>query len=126
MFKSLFTGTAVTSGSNSANPTVTGGSVTNGITGGAHTHKSVSYRNNLVATGTNHTRMYSHDATTQDGVYNTNSTTHTHNLPAHSHTVSGTHTHSVTASGTISTEGSSGTNANIPNYKSVYIWGRIA
>ena len=121
-----FTGTEVTSGTNSANPSVTGGAVTGGITGGSHRHASVKYRNNVVGSGTVHTRIVGQGDATFNGTYYTDYTTHTHDLPAHTHTVSGSHTHKVTASGTISTEGSSGTSANIPNYKSVYIWERTA
>lgn len=39
--------------------------------------------------------------------------------------ISTNHTHNVTATGTNSTEGTSGTNKNVPNYKSVYMWERI-
>lgn len=38
----------------------------------------------------------------------------------------GSHTHTFTPSGTISTEGSSGTNANMPAYRTVYIYRRTA
>ncbi len=40
-------------------------------------------------------------------------------------TISANHTHSVTAAGTISEEGSAATNANLPSYKNVYTWERI-
>lgn len=40
-------------------------------------------------------------------------------------TISANHTHSVTAKGTISEEGSAATNANLPSYKNVYTWERI-
>lgn len=36
------------------------------------------------------------------------------------------HVHSVTASGTVDSKGSSGTNKNLPKYKNVYMWERTA
>lgn len=51
----------------------------------------------------------------------------------HSHTYSGTtssqdlaHTHTVSVSGTTASTGSSGTNANLPPYITVYMWKRTA
>lgn len=62
---------------------------------------------------------------------------HTHSQVAHTHSVGDNlsnhthdmkHTHSVTAAGTVGYAGTSGntTNANLPNYKNVYMWERTA
>ena len=66
-------------------PTVNGGGITNGITGGSHNHQVPNYQGNGATNGwclenVNKKWNYNHS---------TNSTTHTHNLPAHTHSVSG-------------------------------------
>lgn len=40
--------------------------------------------------------------------------------------ITANHVHSVTASGTVGSKGSSGTNKNLPKYKNVYMWERTA
>lgn len=46
--------------------------------------------------------------------------------PQNTGTVSANHVHSVTAAGTVGSKGSSGTNKNLPKYKNVYMWERTA
>lgn len=65
-------------------PTVSGGGVTSGITGGSHHHTI--YRAQVAANGSG--RLIPDASSSANGV-NTTDTTHTHDLPDHSHAVSG-------------------------------------
>lgn len=126
-----FTGTAVTSGNQSANhthsiPAMTG----TAVSAGAHTHDI--YYKKVAASGT--ATQSNATASNNGGSWQSSSNgahTHTVNIPANTYNTgnnSTNHTHSVTAAGTNSYVGTDGNtvNANIPNYKSVYIWERTA
>lgn len=125
--------------------TFTGSQVTSGGASVAHTHTVPAQKNLQTATGGTHNHALKSN-TVHYGGSGINLSTggvgfggysstpngdgshyHTFEIPA---IVTGGdnngHTHAVTAAGTNSTEGSSGTNANIPNYKNVYIWERTA
>lgn len=108
-----FTGTAVNTGDNSVK----------------HTHSTPNHTHNIKTASPNNTGSFS---TSQVEFGKPTGTTYT-NDNMFSSSGGGTsgdnsvaHKHSVTAKGTNSTEGSRATNANIPNYKSVYIWERTA
>ena len=66
------------------NPTVSGGGVASGITGGSHHHTT--YRSETAASGSN--RYIPVVSPSEHGI-DTNDTTHTHDLPDHAHAVSG-------------------------------------
>lgn len=71
--------------------TVTGGAVTNGITGGSHSHKM---QIKVEAGGGSVAPRPSSSAGTT--TYSTDAATHTHNLPSHTHTVTRTTNAAVT------------------------------
>lgn len=95
-------------------PSVSGGAVSSGITGGSHLHKL--HRTKNIASGSNILGI-SNSGTAGDT--QTLTSEHTHNLPAHSHTVSG---------GAVSqNDGANAAQAhnNMPPYKAAYCWHRI-
>ena len=127
---------SITSGAGSAHShgkgtlAVSGGATEDAITGGAHTH-DVGYRS-VYSGGSNYSALTTAGTATATASAAAKSNTHKHNLPAHSHTVSGStanesaHTHSV--SGNTDYAGTSGnaTGANMPPYLAVYVWQRTA
>lgn len=134
------------------NPTVaSSGAITNGISGGSHQHQIGNTQTSAAfvgmygtTTGLSRRRVASNASGTGNAavpgqdwntnvnfirVENTNATTHTHNLPNHTHTLSGgsiannskatadqAHTHTFT--------GTDATVPTIPPYLAVYVWKR--
>lgn len=101
------------------------GKVTNGITGGSHTH-TANYRsvyngnsNYSAITGSGAT------ATTTNAIVSSGS--HTHDLPNHTHTISGS-VSNVSASAALDAHnhGDTGSASNLPPYLVVYMWQRTA
>lgn len=161
-----FSGSQVKSGNQSVNHThsipalsgsATGGAVKNGITGGSHSHDIVygSYIHDIVYGSHIHDIVYTTDAapgfgkprlagldktkTTNDFIvtdFTVSSSTHTHNLPSHTHSVttkastsgkqSASHTHTVTAAGTNSNTGGGKSHSNLQPYITCYIFKRTA
>lgn len=145
-----FTGSAVTSGNQSALHThsiniTSGKQSANHVheysattsSNGAHTHSyGTSKSGSLAANGTNHGTAHNASG------YNTSSNgAHTHTISGttagisanHSHVVNGTsgtdsanHTHSVTAKGTNSSTGSGSAHTNLQPYITCYMWKRTA
>lgn len=111
-------------------PTVNGGGVTNGITGGSHSHRVDNYNNKGSATGwtlENVQKKHAYD-------HSTEASTHTHNLPAHTHSVSGGAVQNMSgSSGQASGNTANNTAANAssahenrPPYIAVAMWQRTA
>ena len=69
---------------------VTGGAVTDGITGGSHTHKYRGYRMCAQTNTGNKVMAGGYYASDPEDTSSIVASTHTHNLPAHSHTCSRT------------------------------------
>ena len=132
--KDLLTDAQIAHGHSFTQPTVSGGAVTNGITGGSHTHNQQGWYGVTAGGGGEVKQCRARTKITTDASdTGTNiASTHTHNLPSHSHTVSGgavanlsgasstrtTHTHTFT-----------GTAASINVMQAstaVYIWHRTA
>lgn len=118
--------------------TVTKGGITNGITGGSHTHnlKYGGLRYSSVASG-----AYDIGGGEKEASETTVASTHTHNLPDHSHTVTrttnvGVSDHAATACSrstdvavTVNNNTASNASAaheNMPPYLAVYTWKRVA
>jgi hypothetical protein len=100
-------------------PTVSGGAVTSGITGGAHTHP-VLYRSDASVGGSRDRLGQTSDHKGSRGGAAT-STSHTHNLPAHTHSVSGG---AVGAVSGLPTGQSTGDSGNLQPYIVVNRWHR--
>lgn len=124
---------------------VTGGAVTNGITGGSHTHALQVYNaqwynavfTSIYAGGTGRGGFNYNESQTQQS--RITSTTHTHNLPSHTHTVTRTTDAAVknnTAAAASQAHGHgftnptfSGTQATISHlqpYITCYMWKRVS
>ena len=114
------------------NPTysVTGGAVTNGITGGSHSHTSKGWAKVTDGSGSYVTLGGAGQQTT----YSTNASTHTHNLPAHTHTVTVASNGAVikasaanaTASHTHTFTGTQATISHLQPYITVYMYKRVS
>ena len=119
--------------------TVTGGAVTNGITGGSHSHTSKGWAKVTDGSGSYVTLGGAGKSTD----YSTNAATHTHNLPSHSHTVTRSTNAAVTkftgsTSNNTATAASSGhshgftdptfsgTISHLQPYITCYMWKRVA
>lgn len=109
-------------------PTVSGGAVTNGITGGEHYHgvRSTAPSQRIwFATTITDSRYRALETSgtpsiTDNSVYSTKPQTHTHNLPAHTHSVSG---------GAVQTNNGANANQahnNLQPYITCYMWKRTA
>lgn len=133
-----FTGSAVTSGTQSANHTHTF-SATSGSSGAhGHTAKFISITQNKGAAGTtyeNFTITNNWNTIKNEGDYDGYGygTLTIPSAGAHTHSVSGTtgansanHTHSVTAKGTNSSTGSGNAHSIMNPYLAVYMWKRTA
>ena len=111
----------------------TGGAITNGITGGSHSH-GVGYSSDA-ASGSGRPRLAGTDKTNTayDVIV---SSTHTHNLPSHTHSVTtnasntgwqtANHVHAVTAAGTNTNTGGGESHSNLQPYITCYIFKRTA
>lgn len=100
-------------------PTVSSsGAITNGISGGGHTHAVKIHNNNT--TGGSGARIGASSDTATVAAIASNTGTHTHNLP--------NHTHTLTGGGVANHTGADAAQAhnNMPPYKNVYIWERTA
>lgn len=97
------------------------GTQTSTSTDGSHTHLLTSYNNaGSRWLGNNSTTHHSNwGVGTDDQSVAASSAYYTQSTGS-------THSHSFTATGTISTEGSSGTNANMPAYRTVFMYRRTA
>lgn len=95
------------------------------ITGGSHSH-ALSGNNKTVQSGSSYMRpkTYSTSESTVSG-YTTSSTTHTHSVPAHAHTLTGGG-YSVGAVNGLPTGQTTGDQGNMPPYLVVYVWKRTA
>ena len=102
-------------------PTVNGGAITNGITGGSHKH-SINYVGNGSTGGG--AWMLTTNGTNSNGSLE-QAATHTHSLPAHTHTVSGGKVSDKAAFAT-EIKGSGSAHNNMPPYLAVYMWKRTA
>ena len=103
-----FTGTAVTSENNSANPSVTVK---------AHNHTSCWTTVNNVQGGNRTVPWMYNDGDFTNAAFSGGS---------HAATVSGTHTHTVTAAGTNANAGGGNAFSIMPPYTPVYMWRRTA
>ena len=130
-----FTGSAVTSSGPSANPTYKfTGTKTATEAAGSHSHNMTNYNGAVLYSQTN--GQGSSPGFTYSWAYNTTYVLKTASAPNHQHnfTPSGTiaisgntsHTHSLTAKGTNSTEGVSATGKNMPPYLTVYMYKRTS
>lgn len=102
-------------------PTVNGGAGTGAISGGAHGH-TANYRS--IYNGSSNYSAVSGaggTSTTTGAIVNT-SGSHTHNLPAHTHSVSGGAVGAVTGGAKAATSAHN----NMPPYLAVYVWQRTA
>ena len=104
---------------NFTQPTVNGGAVTDGITGGSHSHY-LNYFSKTVAKGTAYDRPAGTTSSGTANGYVTNSPSHTHSLPSHTHTVSGGAVGNTTAANATKAHN------NMPPYLPVYMWKRTA
>ena len=145
-----FTGSAVNTGGSTATNTGTqSADHTHTVNGGAsstgwmkhnnpHSHNFTSYNSGaaLNGSGGQYNPLFTQAGTSTSTTHGTD-INHTHSQVDHTHSVSANsvghthnmaHTHSVTAAGTVGYAGTNGNtaNANIPNYKNVYIWERTA
>ena len=108
-------------------PTVNGGAVTSGITGGSHYHSTGA----IFSDGTGSANAYVMSTNRTAKARDTTSTTHTHNLPSHTHTVTNGKVSDASAKNATSghNHGFTGTAATIdtmPPYLAVYVWKRTA
>ena len=105
-------------------PTVNGGYSANAITGGSHSHGLKMY---MTDGQVSHGWCLDNVETTNryESQY-TESSTHTHNLPSHTHTVSGGAVADYTGSSGGQTEANGSDHNNMPPYLSVYVWKRTA
>ena len=129
-----FTGTAVTSGGPNKNPTYKfTGTRTTTEGGGGHSHTFPVHATGSEAMGfglKSSSSFFQDRALVTGGTYtSTEQANHSHYYtPSGSVAISGNsdHTHSVTAKGSNSTEGVSGSGKNMPPYLSVYMYKRIS
>ena len=103
-------------------PTVNGGSGTNNITGGSHAHACNDGNTHFATYGSKDKQIQYTANTSGNGGFSegTKAATHTHSLPAHTHSVSGGKVTDASASNATSAHNT------IPNYKYVYMWERTA
>ncbi len=101
-------------------PSVTGGGVSSGITGGSHNH---AVANSYLPNGSSYKWAVNTTSAGGDQIVTETGGSHNHDLPSHTHTVSGGAVSQNTAQN--ASEGHSHT-AGMPQNIGVYVWKRTA